>query len=467
MAIPFLTSIDLNRLELLNHRVQNLATAPADPVKGLFYFNTADNVLYVWNGTAWSSASGYVHPTDGGGSISTALTGAYVISKLVVNSLGHVTETATRQLTASDVGAMASGYAPSLGEVLTALTGTSAVPVSNEILLGDGADYMRTVLTAGTNVSIVNNAGVLTISATDTNTTYSVSGDILEMATTTISHKTSDGYIHVPATGTSSNGKVLKAGATAGSFSWAALAASDVGLGNVTNDAQVKKIASSTSGYVPTWDGADGNLLATGYAVETTLTGSSSALARADAIKTYIDNLLGTNDAMVFKGTLGTGGTITALPTTYSAGWTYKVITAGTYASKVCEVGDMIIAITDRAGSGNLDADWVVVQTNLEAATATPLADSSTGAVGTSLKFAREDHVHPASSVKYSATITGGTTSEVITHNLGTRDVVVQLYNASTYETVYCDVARTSTNSVTLGFATAPAAGAYRVVITG
>ncbi|MFM4814670.1 phage tail fiber protein [Aeromonas dhakensis] len=48
-------------------------------------------------------------------------------------------------------------------------------------------------------------------------------------------HPTSDGNLHVPATGTTSNGKVLKAGATAGSFSWASLTPDDVGLSNVNN----------------------------------------------------------------------------------------------------------------------------------------------------------------------------------------------------------------------------------------
>ncbi len=48
-------------------------------------------------------------------------------------------------------------------------------------------------------------------------------------------HPTSDGNKHVPATGTTSNGKVLKAGATAGAFSWASLTPDDVGLSNVNN----------------------------------------------------------------------------------------------------------------------------------------------------------------------------------------------------------------------------------------
>lgn len=42
-------------------------------------------------------------------------------------------------------------------------------------------------------------------------------------------HPTGDGNLHVPATGTTNNGKVLKAGATAGSAAWGNLTAADVG----------------------------------------------------------------------------------------------------------------------------------------------------------------------------------------------------------------------------------------------
>jgi hypothetical protein len=54
------------------------------------------------------------------------------------------------------------------------------------------------------------------------------------------------------------------------------------------------------------------------------------------------------------------------------------------------------------------------------------------------------------------------------THNLGTRDVNVAVYsNSSPYGEVEVDVDHTSTTVVTLTFAAAPTAGAYRVVITG
>jgi hypothetical protein len=55
-------------------------------------------------------ANAYSHPNDGGGSIPTPLTGPAVISKLVVNGAGHVTETATRNLSANDIGAAAAEH---------------------------------------------------------------------------------------------------------------------------------------------------------------------------------------------------------------------------------------------------------------------------------------------------------------------------------------------------------------------
>ena len=71
--------------------------------------------------------------------------------------------------------------------------------------------------------------------------------------------------------------------------------------------------------------------------------------------------LLESNDAMVFKGTLGTGGTVTALPTSdYIRGWTYKVITAGTYAGLTCAIGDLIVAISS-FDTEFQNSDWVLV----------------------------------------------------------------------------------------------------------
>lgn len=67
------------------------------------------------------------------------------------------------------------------------------------------------------------------------------------------------------------------------------------------------------------------------------------------------------------------------------------------------------------------------------------------------------------------STITGNgsTTAFAVAHTFNTRDVLVSVYDLQTYETVQCDVARTSTSSVTVTFATAPASGtSYRVIIS-
>lgn len=54
--MKFLNNIDLQRNEIQNFRVQNLAAAPENPVIGQHYFNTVDATEYVWNGVKWVDA---------------------------------------------------------------------------------------------------------------------------------------------------------------------------------------------------------------------------------------------------------------------------------------------------------------------------------------------------------------------------------------------------------------------------
>ena len=60
-------------------------------------------------------------------------------------------------------------------------------------------------------------------------------------------HPTADGDKHVPATGTTNNGKVLKAGATAGSLSWGTLTAGDVGAVPTTRTVNGKALSANIS----------------------------------------------------------------------------------------------------------------------------------------------------------------------------------------------------------------------------
>ena len=69
---------------------------------------------------------------------------------------------------------------------------------------------------------------------------------------------------------------------------------------------------------------------------------------------------------------------------------------------------------------------------------------------------------------KYSVSIgDGSATSYTVTHNLASRDVHVTIYNASTYDEVLTDVTHTTTDTLTIVFATAPSSNAYRVVVVG
>ena len=59
----------------------------------------------------------------------------------------------------------------------------------------------------------------------------------------------------------------------------------------------------------------------------------------------------------------------------------------------------------------------------------------------------------------------GSATAYTITHNLGSRDVIVQIYDNSSYDTVFADVVRTSSSVVTITFATAPTTNDIRVLV--
>lgn len=69
------------------------------------------------------------------------------------------------------------------------------------------------------------------------------------------------------------------------------------------------------------------------------------------ATTAYVDTAIGNlPEPMVFKGSLGTGGTITALPTAAASneGHTYKVIKNGTYAGQAAKIGDTFISTGSR-----------------------------------------------------------------------------------------------------------------------
>lgn len=106
---------------------------------------------------------------------------------------------------------------------------------------------------------------------------------------------------------------------------------------------------------------------AANYTVETEIGAnpSNSKIPTSNAVATYVNNAFASHDALVYQGTIGNSF---ALPRDgYSAGWVYRITTAGVYAGQQCEVNDLIMAIND-AEEGALSInqnDWIVIQTNI------------------------------------------------------------------------------------------------------
>lgn len=98
-------------------------------------------------------------------------------------------------------------------------------------------------------------------------------------------------------------------------------------------------------------DGSTGTTLTVNnvsHASTADLAKNSNALGGSSLknITDKIDSSIAANDAMHYMGTIGATAqspTITSLPTTARTGDAYKVVTAGTYASIVAEVGDLFI----------------------------------------------------------------------------------------------------------------------------
>ena len=114
----------------------------------------------------------------------------------------------------------------------------------------------------------------------------------------------------------------------------------------------------------------------------------SKKLATENYVDTAINSL---PEPMIFKGSLGTGGTITALPVngTANIGDTYKVITAGTYASQAAKVGDTFICLTKTSNANT----WELIPsgdepsgtvTSITIQGTSPIVSSSSSAITTS-----------------------------------------------------------------------------------
>ena len=222
----------------------------------------------------------------------------------------RITDTDTGIATQSANGLLSSGDKKKLDGIASGAevnqNAFSNIKIGNTTIAADGkTDTVE--LTAGNNITLTPDAtnDKITIAATDTNTTYTFKGGTNQFTVT-------------PSNGTAQTVSVTPS--IANNVTGSDLTANTIILGN--GNSGVKK---------------------SGKTIVTTLGSDDTTLPTSKAVKAAIDAL---PEPMIFKGTLGTGGTITSLPTAAASneGYTYKVITAGTYASQSAKVGDVFIS---------------------------------------------------------------------------------------------------------------------------
>ncbi len=114
--------------------------------------------------------------------------------------------------------------------------------------------------------------------------------------------------------------------------------------------------------------------------VDTEMKDDSTNAVQNKVIKAYVDSIVVASQGLRYKGTLNAP---TEIPTTYEVGDLYVIGTAGTYVGQKCEVGDMMIALVARKGTGNENTDWDIVQTNIDGAITELTGDAPISVTGT------------------------------------------------------------------------------------
>ena len=442
MALNYLSSINLNDNELQKAKLHPVTTAPAVGGAGAVYFNTTSNTLFISNGSAWVSVSGDIEDVVAGTGIS--VTGGaektVSLSHLGIESL-------------ADAGADAIMFWDDTAGNTAWLTPT----VSTGIRI-DGTDLR---LAAVPNASLSNSSLTVTAGAGMTG-----GGSVALGAATTLNV--------IAGTGITVN----------------------------AGDVELKGSGSLTTGVYTKWSGTQlvdsmvsedattvtiaGNLTVTG----TTTTVNSNTVEIGDNIIVLNSDETGapSQDAGL-EIERGTSSNVLLVFDETSDRWeftndgsTYYNIPLSTEYNNYSHPLDGANATTTVSGAWGIITEFIVTEEgHIEDAPTTGTINTVTAsstteglvelATATEVKTgtATNRAVTPAgvASLSYAASVGNGVlTSVPVTHNLGTRDVIVQVYDNSSWDTVHVETVRTSTTVVTLEFTVAPATNEYRVVIS-
>jgi hypothetical protein len=532
MARKFLVSVDLNKNELLNARIQNLGSAPSSPVTGQIYYDTADNTMYYYNGK--SSPDGPWMPMSGSTEVVQDIIGASVLGGTALTAT-YNDATGTTTLKLNDTAVTAGSYgsqtqiptftvdaqgrltAAGVVDVATNLsiagdTGTDTVNLLTDTLTvagGEGIDVVVTdnTITVSSEDASTTNKGAASFNTDDFNTT---SGHV-ELKDTVVKSITTDsgeltpsthgisilGGEGVDVTHTGTSITVSAEDATTSNKGIASFDSIDFKVisGAVSLDAaRIQQIVADQvvagEGIDATVDSETGTLTIDAEIATTTNRGVAS-FADADFTVTdgavsvknvnlgtqttgdYVRNIQGTENEVTVSPTTGEGTTVTiGLPDDVTITNDLNVGGNLNVTGTINSVNTTEINIVDNKVNLNSNA------------TGAPIADA-----GIRVERGEESDVeilwnetsdnwtltnngtnYHAIARKYAEDLANPDTltALVVTHNLGTDDVTVNVFETSGSKAlVETDVERTSANSITLKFAAAPASGAYRVVITG
>jgi hypothetical protein len=478
MARLFVTDINLNKNELQNARIQGLTEAPSSPVNGQIYFNTTDKVMYYYNGL--SSPNGPWMPMSGSEEVIQDVIGASVSGGTGLTAT-YVDSTGITTLDLDNTAVTAGSYGSSTAiptftvDAQGRLTAASTVTVATQLDLGadnahggykldlltdtvkfvggEGIDTnystdgtLHTITIAGEDAS-TSNKGVASFNSDDFNTTdghVELEDTVVKTVTTDSGALTPSGHglsilggegIDVTHAGTS----ITVAGEDATTTNKGVASFADADFTVTTGAVTIKNVNLATQ--------TTGNYIATiaGTANEIEVSGSGSENSAVT---------IGLPDDVTVTGNLLVGGNLNVTGTVNSVNTTQVNIVDNKINLNTDFTGDPTVDAGLRVERGN-GADVEILWN--EANDNWTLTNNGTNYHAIVRKFASDITTTTEAPFTFTAT-----------HNLGTRDVTVQVFaTASPYNQIECDVDHTSTSVVTLTFAAAPTAGAYRVVITG